>query len=1172
MPHLKRIAFSVLFLAFSTSIGFSQAGFITTYAGPGFPVMGDPAVSQHVSCGTTVALDGTGGFYIPSFSENRVYRVDANGKVRLAAGNGNPGYSGDSRSATLAQLYSPWGVAADGAGNLYIADSANNRIRKVTAAGMISTVAGNGTQGFSGDGGPATAAQLNRPRYITVDSAGNLYIADVFNYRIRKVTPNGMIDTIAGSATGGFGGDGGPATAARLSNPNGLAVDSAGNLYIADTNNYRIRKVTSGGMISTVAGNGTSGYSGDNGLATAARLSSPYDVAVDSTGNLYIADTNNYRIRKVTTDGMINTAAGNGSMGYNGDGQPATAAALWSPYGMAVDSTGSLYIAENSNNRIRKVTAGMISTVAGNGLTGFSGDGGPATAARVSNPTGLAYDSAGNLYITGNYYNRIRKVTADGIITALAGTGTRGYSGDGGPATAAQLNNPYSVAVDSAGSLYISDYGNYRVRKVTIAGVISTVAGNGLTGFSGDGGLATAAQLSGPQGMAVDSAGNLYIADFDDCRIRKVTAAGVISTVAGNGTQGFSGDGGPATAAMLDSPAAVAVDSAGNLYIADSANNRIRKVTAAGMMSTVAGTGISGYSGDHGAAIAAQLNNPLGVSVDSRNNLYISDAKNNRIRKITPDGMISTIIGNGISGFSGDHGPATMAQLWLPNGVAIDSAENIYVADTFNNRVRKVANLDCSSLTLSSGGAAACQTAGINTSSRTGYAKLAVNSGATPYGTGVFSFRQNGVTVTEAGVPASPPTTRARIFIDYRASVAAIPGRSNSGAIDINTGLSVVNQGSATASIEYVLRALNGAILATGQGTIAKDNHIACFINQLQQMTASDFSLPSNFQSNTQFGTLDISSDQPLSVIALRMTTNQRGEILFTTTPVADMNRDLTNASIYFPQFVDGGGYTTSLILMNTSNQTETGSLQILDNNGSPLIVNQAGGTTNSSFQYSIPAGGVYHFQSNGLLTSASIGWARIVPDSSSMTPIGSGVFSYNPSGILVSESGVPSAVPTTHARIYADMSGSHDTGLAIANIGSAAGYITIRAFLMDGVSEVGSSQEPLLLAGNGHDSKFAHQYVNGLPEGFKGALDISSVAPFAALTTRSLDNERHDYLMTTFPIADANQAAPSPIVFPHIADGGGYVTELIVIGADATANTTPNFYTETGAATGFGH
>jgi hypothetical protein len=479
--------------------------------------------------------------------------------------------------------------------------------------------------------------------------------------------------------------------------------------------------------------------------------------------------------------------------------------------------------------------------------------------------------------------------------------------------------------------------------------------------------------------MAFDSAGNLYFSDYYSHKIRKVSAGGIVSTVAGTGTSGYSGDGGQATAATLYFPSGVAVDSAGNLYIGDSANYRVRKVTAAGIISTVAGNGSAGYSGDGGPATAARLNPGaavsaiLGVAVDSANNLLIVDTGNSAIRKVTQDGIISTIAGNGTVGFSGDGGVATAAQLNYPFGMAFDSTGNLFFSDQINQRIRKISNiLDCSSLSLNAGGVAACRTPGTNAIARSGYARLAMNSGDTPYGTAVFGFKQSGVTVTEAGVPASPPTTRARIFIDYRASVAGIPGRSSSGMIDINTGLSVVNQGAASASVEYTLRDLNGNLLTIGHGAIAKDNHIACFINQLQQMAAPDFSLPLNFQINTQFATLEIASDQPLSVVALRMTTNQRGEALFTTTPVADMTQALANNSIYFPHFADGGGYTTSLILMNTSNNTETGSLQILDSSGNALVVNQVGGTTNYSFPYIIPAGGVYHFQSSGLATSAS--------------------------------------------------------------------------------------------------------------------------------------------------------------------------------------------------------
>jgi sugar lactone lactonase YvrE len=300
----------------------------------------------------------------------------------------------------------------DVVGNLYIADTGNYRVREVAANGIISTVAGGGSIGYSGDGGPATSAGLNYPYGVAVDVAGNLYIADFFNSRVRKVATNGTISTVAGGG-GSYPGDGGPATNAVLGNVTGVAVDVAGNLYIADPDNNRIRKVAANGTISTVAGNGTLGYSGDGGPATSAQLWSPDGVAVDVAGNLYIADGNNNRIRKVATNGMISTVAGNGSLGYSGDGGPATSAQMDFPWGLAVDSVGNLYIADGNNNRIRKVaTNGTISTVAGNGSYGYSGDGGPATSAELSGAYGVALDAAGNLYIADTYNCRIRKVAA----------------------------------------------------------------------------------------------------------------------------------------------------------------------------------------------------------------------------------------------------------------------------------------------------------------------------------------------------------------------------------------------------------------------------------------------------------------------------------------------------------------------------------------------------------------------------------------------------------------------------------------------------------------------------------------------------------------------------------------------------------------------------------------
>jgi sugar lactone lactonase YvrE len=339
---------------------------------------------------------------------------------------------------------------------------------------------------------------------------------------------SGVIKTYAGNGTAGFGGDSGAATAAQLNYPYGVAVDSAGNLYIADTDNGRIRKVWAAGIISTVAGGGTASP-GDGGAATAAQLTNPTGVAVDSAGNLYIADSGSNLIRKVTTGGIISTVAGGGTA-TPGDGGAATAAKLNSPWGVAVDSAGNLYIAEQGSSRIRKVTpAGVISTVAGIGASGFAGDGGSATAAELNHPYGVAVDSASNLYIADTTNRRIRKVTAAGVISTVAGTGPAGFNGDGGAATAAQLNYPYGVTVDSVGNLYIADSLNYRVRKVTAAGVISTVAGNGVSGFSGDGGAATAAQLYVPSAIAFDSTGNLYIADTNNSRVREATGVGSYS-------------------------------------------------------------------------------------------------------------------------------------------------------------------------------------------------------------------------------------------------------------------------------------------------------------------------------------------------------------------------------------------------------------------------------------------------------------------------------------------------------------------------------------------------------------------------------------------------------------------------------------------------------------------
>ncbi len=395
-------------------------------------------------------------------------------------------------------------------------------------SGFIKTVAGNGLQGFGGDGGRATSAQLNEPRGVAVDAAGNLFIADYLNGRIRKVTPAGIISTVAGG--GSSLDEGVPATSARLSITASVAVDAAGNLYIADTGNHRVRRVTPAGLITTVAGNGTDGYSGDNGLATSAQLYFPAGVAVDAAGNVLIADTINNRIRKVTSAGVITTIAGNGVPGSRGDNGPATSAQLLLPESLAMDRDGNLYIAQYYS--VRKVTpAGLITTCAGNGISGFSGDGGPATSAQLGEAKGVAIDAAGNLYIGDANNNRIRRVTPAGFISTVSGNGTSGYGGDSGPAVAAYLNGPHGVAVDTAGNLYVANQGNDRVRRIEAVNVAPTFFPQVAVG----GGYSTLFTITNTGGEAVS--GNLILRDQ---RGGSLTVSGTLTDAFG-ATQQASG-------------------------------------------------------------------------------------------------------------------------------------------------------------------------------------------------------------------------------------------------------------------------------------------------------------------------------------------------------------------------------------------------------------------------------------------------------------------------------------------------------------------------------------------------------------------------------------------------------------------------------------------------------
>jgi Leucine-rich repeat (LRR) protein len=469
-------------------------------------------------------------------------------------------------------------------------------------------------------------------------------------------------------------------------------------------------------------------------------------------------------------------------------------------------------------------------------------------------------------------------------------------------------------------------------------------------------------------------------------------------------------------------------------------------------------------------------------------------------------------------------------------------------------------------LSLNSGGAVACRTAGIGDAMRTGYAIVNLLSGTVPYATSVFSLKQNGVTVSEAGVPVSPPTTRARLFIEYRSSVDAVSGRMDSGKININTGIAVANTGSKASDVSYALLNAAGETIATGHGTLAAGKNVACFIDQLKERAAPDFNLPADFQTGVQFGSLEISSSQPLSILGLRGTMNQRNEFIMTTTPAVDLNRQRTNSTVYFPQFADGGGYSSTMILMNTSSTSIGGRLEIIDGHGNPLDAGIVGGMTVSQLMYWITPGGILRIQTSGLGADTRTGWARITPFDGSTAPVGMGIFTYNPEDVLISESGVPSADAVTHGMVYVDLSGGHNTGLALANLSGTSASITVRALQLDGLTPVGNSDGPVLLDPHGHTAHFADEFVKGLPEGFAGILDISSTTPFVALTLRSLVNERNEFLMTTFPVANPDSSAPSPMVFPQVVDGGGYQTEFILISSGSAANTSLIFYDTAGS------
>ena len=648
--------------------------------------------------------------------------------VNTIAGHGKLAYSGEGSAASSVNLFAPNRAAFDAAGNLYFTEGYYHRVFKVSPSGTLTTVAGNGGDTFSGEGGQATAAATPSPQGVAVDAAGNIYVGT--SARLCRIS-GGRLSAIAGTGASGYSGDRGPALSARIGTPQGIALDAAGNIFFSDAASHVVRRIGIDGTIATVAGTGTAGYSGDGLPGTSAMLNTPEGLALDNNGNLFIADTYNNRVRKLTPGGVITTLAGTGVPGTGGSGY-ANQSKLFHPGGVAVDANGNVLIADVTNSLLKMVdpsgnistfpsvitsigdvavspagwlaapdflqhvvsrivwnsTTATVNVAAGVVRSAALGDQGLATSAYFLDPWGIAADLSGNWYVADNGDQRIRRIGADKSIVTAVGTGLFGWSADGQAATASNIAQPRALAADAAGNVYFNSACQIRVllRTGPQSGTLNTaVNSNDTCGNLGDGGTAADAQLQFPQGLALEPSGMLDIADTENNRIRRVNlATSATSALAGNGQMGYAGNGTNALLANLNYPMGVAADSQGNVYVADSDNHRVRKITAAGIISDFAGTGVCNNPAD-GPATSSPLCYPTGVAVDQSGNVYIADSA--YIRRVTTDGRLATIAGNGSLAMTGEGEPSLSTAI-DPYYVALDSKGRVCFSDATNLRIR----------------------------------------------------------------------------------------------------------------------------------------------------------------------------------------------------------------------------------------------------------------------------------------------------------------------------------------------------------------------------------------------------------------------------------------------------------------------------------------------------
>jgi streptogramin lyase len=690
------------FIATQFLVTAAGASIITTAVGGGPDHL--PALLANLDRPIHVVQDGAGNVYLAvgANAPCRVFKIDPSGTLTHFAGSGNHLSFGDGGPAVAAGMVCG-GLAVDSIGNVLISDS--QRIRKVdVSTGIISTVAGGGPVSPNhGDGGPALSAELGGTQEIALDAAGNLYIADAGFSRIRRVDATSqVITTYAGG--GPFAsnwGNGGPATSAYLDQPTGISVDGAGNLYIADTNHFQIRRVDPAtGIIDVVASTLVCGNQPPGSCPQFFYTRSPRS---DAEGNVYfLAFPDSFpsgcypatiaTVFRIDADtGVVAAVAGGQCEGFSGDGGPATSAAFRNPRAIGLAANGDLLIPDTQNLRLRVVDrlSGIIDTRAGNGSATLSGDGFPATSASVF-PGGAALDPDGNIFVVDRSNERVRRVDAStGIIETFAGGGTSLSSGPV-PKTSMRIRSQSSVAVDHAGNVYIADPGII-VFGVSAGRVWRVDAGSDqIYQFVGG----TSGGISSYYGLAIDAADNLYISADAPDRVFVISPACFYCVVAGNGTEGYSGDGGPAIAAQMRNPRGIAVDSSGNVYIVDSGNQRVRRVDAStGVITTVAGNGTRGFGGDGGPGTAALLADPFGVAIASDGAVLISDTGNQRVRRLDPaTGTITTVAGNGSFEPLGNGGDALLAGLWVPQGIAAGPEGDFYVAEPFIGRLRLVSS------------------------------------------------------------------------------------------------------------------------------------------------------------------------------------------------------------------------------------------------------------------------------------------------------------------------------------------------------------------------------------------------------------------------------------------------------------------------------------------------